>query len=638
VKQLYAYYQSKGDLPQQITAEFSDISMQDDDSKEIWVEFAAARKGAGESVTLIPPNLPDGNNEEIKGFEEKFGIKIAHMNHDSVKVYAVKTSLVNGIEFKNSEGFWAFAPLANMLITRTVDDVKYTDADINLWARQFLDDFENRILCNVPLLAHSDNAVVGRLLNTKDVLATSIADTLMNLKDGGVPPRYIRDYTANLLKTRLDSDISCVNVFALGGLSKNSRLSITLGRGDNARVAAFSTKLENERAGIFYRAFSRYESGFYPKFPSIKVQEFERNITDIRDGYERSDWYQLVVPQDISANIDPECVPNPLREAPPAPGISGSEFSHNGKSELWICDYSLNVTTAAVEQDTVEIRVEFDVISAAAKAESGDIFTALAKYMSHRDNILGLLDQNDAKAVAMFTENAEAVAENWKILQKSRRNPKDKSFAATVRLYLREKELRLLQSTRAAKVELITPKDDIIEGKPYTFRIMVPDFSIYEINRATPFVSVNRNSGITNVDAFLFKTQEISLPETFAMNSFDNINVDVPRFLGQFKTVFDLLISKIGKSSEAGFYLELTVSYSYAFENSGTDTFVRLPVAMFKCALADFSPQGAADFVESWYNSISPRKDKVRLDFGIRISRNEKTLMSIRRMCMNFMR
>jgi hypothetical protein len=510
--------------------------------------------------------------------------------------------------------------------------------DINLWARQFLDDFENRILSSVPLLAQSGDDVVSQLLNAKDELASDIADTLMNLQDGGAAPQYIRDYTANLLKTRLDTEISCVNVFSLCGASNDLRLSVTVKRNDNERVAAFATKLENEKAGIFYRAFSRYESGFRPKFSSIRVREFERNITDIRDGYERSDWYQLVVPQDISASIDPESVPNPLREAPVAPDISDSKFSHNDKSELWISDYSLNVTTMAAEQDTVEIRVEFGAISASAKAESRDIFTALTQYMSRRNDILGLLEQNDAKAISMFTENAETIAENWKILQQSEWNRGEESFTAAVQLDLRSKELHLLNPTRAAKVELITPGGDIVAGKPYTFRIIVSDLSIYEINRATPFVSVTRNSMITTLEAFLFRTQEISLGETFALNSFDIINAGFAKLPEQFTTAFELLVSKIGKSAAAaGFYFELAVSYAYGFENSGADTLVHLPVAMFKCELVDFSPQEAAGFVENWYNSIVPRKDKARLEFSIRISRGEKTVMPVRCMYVDSM-
>jgi hypothetical protein len=632
VEGLYAYYQPNGHIPQPVTANLSSISAQDEDSKEIRVEFVVTRTGAEESVTAIPPNLPD-ENSDLVAFEKKFGLKIAHMNHDSSKVYAVKSSLITGVEFKDSEGFWAFAPLANTLITRTVNGAEYSDVDINLWARQFLDDFENRILCRAPLLVQSDDAVAVavRLLCVKDALALGIADTLMNLKDGAAPSRYIRDYTANLLKTRLDTEISSVNVFSIAAPAGNSRLSVTLGRDDQARVAAFATKLENEKAGIFYRAFSRYETGFCPTFISMTVHEIERNITDIRDGYERSDWYQLLVPQAISAKLNPESVPNPLREAPSAPGIFDSKFLHNENSELWLCDYSLSVTAAAVEQDTVEIRVEFGAVSAAAKTESDDIFTALALYMSHRDDILRLLEQNNAEAVTKFTNDAEVIAKNWRALKKSERARGDGTFTAAVRLDLQNKKLHLLRSSRMAKVELITVGSNIIEGKPYTFKITVPDFSIYEVNRATPFVSVNRNSVVTSVDAFLFKTQELSLPEVFALNAFDTINAGTAALSGQFKNVFDLLVSKIGKSAApSGFYFELTVSYAYAFENSGTDALVHLPAAMFKCALEDFSSQSASDFVQKWYNAVSPRNDKARLEFGIRISRNEKTLMSIR--------
>jgi hypothetical protein len=645
VEKLFDYYKSGGDIPQSIEEVLPNISPTADIG-EIVVEFAVTRKtnieAARESVTAIPPNLSEEElNSNIPGFEKKFGLKIAHMNHDSSKVYAIKSSLITGVEFGKSKGFWAFAPLANMLITRTVDNVNYSEVDINLWARQFLDDFENRILCDVSFLVHAGNGIVKRLLKAKNTLAARIAGTLRNLKDGCKAPPYIRDYTANLLKTRLDSEISCVNVFSLESVSNDLRLSITLNRDDDevreAGVAAFATKLESDTAGIFYRAFSRYEDNFHPKFNSITVREFEKNIKDVRDGYERSDWYQFILPCEINASIDPETVPNPLREAPPAPGISDSEFSHNDKTDLWFCDYSLNVTTIAADQDTVNIRVEFGAISAAAKAESCDIFTALAGYMSHRDEILDLLRKKNGvkKAIDInidtFTEKVEMIAENWEISQKSERSSGDISFTADVQLDLQKKQLRLSNCSREAKAELITPDNDIIGGKPYTFKITVPALSVYEINRAVPFVSVCRNTAMA--EEFVFKTQEVSLPEVFALNVFDSIQMDmnVEALPESFKNVFELLVSKIGKDkASAGFYFELTVTYAYAFENSGTDTFVRLPTAMFKCALNDFSEQNAADFVESWYNATLPRKDKARLEFNIRISRNEKTVISIR--------
>jgi hypothetical protein len=113
----------------------------------------------------------------------------------------------------------------------------------------------------------------------------------------------------------------------------------------------------------------------------------------------------------------------------------------------------------------------------------------------------------------------------------------------------------------------------------------VPSLSVYKNTSATPYVKIIRNADFA--DAFVFRTEEISVPEITSQNAFD-MDIDFETGGGwsavdieeKCKKVYDSLYLPQGQSTSL--FVESELTYAYTHRNSASP--IRLPVAMFKNA------------------------------------------------------
>jgi hypothetical protein len=618
-----------------------------------------------ESSTKLIPDLmtkdADGNLIFVKNFE-KDEYKLAYKNQNSSSIYAINTKALFGeLTVTQNNDFYAIAPLTTSPITRTIsfdsatstsvnnyrssqsETISFTDIDINLWARQFLEDFEQQIISNLQFVTKCSNDNIIKLLSAKENLAESISETLQPLKAGGpVVSQSIKNYAKDILRARLDEIISSIEMFGVGGFNDNGvRLSLSTQCSDkikeNTRVNATTSKIskdisgENINFGVFYNAVSKYETGFTPTFETVKIREFEKSVSELYNGYETSDWYQFIIPYDSKFDITPKIpVPNSLNEIPQAPQLSDSKFSPPdilSNKHLYETEYSFNVTTPAVEQDEINIRIAFQEVSQKLKEERKDLFYYLACYQRQRANILSKVEKLDTSFVDDFINLINNIAGKWGVINKVIQKTASNEYTATVKLNIKEKELK--SDNPDFEFEIIT--SDIVANKPYTFSVKVKNpLSVYDINSAIPYVKIKRNSDlVTNVSAkFIFTTEEKSLPEVFAINTFNVAtlgSVNLPWSSG-ISSALNMLSQSVGNTTTQNYRIELTASYNYGFEN--TNTIVKLPVAMQKNVFNSLSVDKLNQIISDWYTKTNPSTILSSLSFNLKIYRGDKLVIS----------
>jgi hypothetical protein len=669
---LLAYYEHGGNVPIFKTISFEPQILAAVPVFELTVSLAFTRVctstllSVKEATVKFPPNVQTDKAEAFAGaFEQTCpGLKLANKNQDASTFFAVNPqTLFGAFTIDKAQKYYAPAPYANALINQV---------DLNLWAARFLEDFENNVLTQISLMAGNEQTTV-KVISAKETLAHKLAGNFAPLQNRNLDalPASVKDYLTDTLREKLTADISSVCVYELNELKDKARFSVNLIRGDSSRVGAVASKLAStgnplqssnpsdlanpSHFAIIYKAFSKYETGFAVKFLCLNVTEFETDISPVYNGYENSNWYQFVLPYDISSNISPVVpVPNPLIEIPQAPVLDNSGFSYTG-GELWQTDYSFEIQATTAESDTVKIRVEFEELPKLA-APANPMFDALSRYMDSRDEILSGLEADSAASLEAFAEHAADIANNWatysnpatsnnqavsakKDLQTEAKQAKLAAlpvFEADV--ILKDKTIHAtITGPYAAEFELLTPSAQIEENKPYKFSVKVKGLSVYKISAAIPYAKIVRNSNVIDDinDIFVFQTEEKSLPKVAAFNSIDTIDLgSVPGGWNDsgIEQIFVRLYDKITDKTQSmeDFFAETAVSFAYGFAESQTNALVRIPVLMSKGSLTDFSAPQIAAYAKSWFNTFSPETDSARLEFSLRISKGERTVLTVR--------
>ncbi|MDR0221879.1 MAG: hypothetical protein LBI54_10820 [Lachnospiraceae bacterium] len=541
------------------------------------------------------------------------GYALARKNLSGGRMYAVNLAMCAGTPTFAAPQYYAPAPLAHATVE---------GADINLWARIFLDDFENTVLADIAALALCPAEAANSLLGIKEGLADKIAQTFIEVQNGGAAPAAVRSAAADMLRGAVNTEISSIAAYALqnSGKTAPTRLTLAIARTDAARVTAQPGKISNTPYfTLAYSAFSRYETDFSVTYSPATVQHFEDNIRATAAGYESSDWYSFVAPQAIPGlGGDVSNIPNPLREIPAAPQLANSRFAPQPGDDLSRCAYCLDITAQAAQQDTISVSILFNSPGAYPVRAGEDIYTALGAYMDARAGLLAGFNEN---SVASFAGYAQNICDHWAPVSAVKAAAAG-GGAINAELYW---EGGILKSSNP-QITLAYGRP-VAFGKPFTVALTIAGLCVYDQTSATPYVKITRNASLA--EAFVFCTEEISLPEVTAQNAFDG-DLDYGQ-VGEW-TPADIS-AKCRKAydslhipaEQAALFTESELTYAYTHEGSGAP--IRLPVAMFKNALLD-DIQNAAN---AWFSSAAPATNSARLEFSVRVHSGERAVLTARR-------
>ncbi|MDR2570421.1 MAG: hypothetical protein LBD23_09015 [Oscillospiraceae bacterium] len=564
---------------------------------------------------------PDENESSEAACEfPVVGYALAHKNLSDKDLFAINLNecvITPKLDFR---GYFAQAPLASALID---------GADVNIWARIFLDDFEN-VLANIETLANCRKEDVEALLDVKERLAEKIAQSFVEVYSGQEAPVSITAFVSDMLMENINSEISSIGVYSRKVNSVTNqlqaRLSVELSRLDNERVVSKPGKLSgSDEFIIAYSAYSRYESNFEVVYDSAKATHFEYAIKAGAFGYESSEWYSFLRPIELDAFsgiTGTSKVPNPLREIPSSPKLSNSRFVTHKQIPLNLpgCDYRLDIDTILPEQDEILLRICWGSLGKYTRVHSEEnIYTALKVYMDVRDSLM--LDFN-TDCLVKFTEFAKKICDSWKPMPNLTANLSDNSLSAVIHW----QNHKLVCDS--AEVSL-SYDEALLPGEKMTVCLSVPNLSVYEKTSAVPYAKVARNAEFAPL--YRFSTEEVSMPEIPSQNDFD-FDIDLGTIGGwddgginlKCQKLYDAL--QIPSQLRGLLYIESELTYAYTHINSAAP--IRLPIAMFK----DAALVNIQRTVKKWFNSARPSVNAARLELSVRVYNGDRSVLTVCRM------
>lgn len=347
--------------------------------------------------------------------------------------------------------FYGFCPLHNGFLTRSVkvrqalDDCRLgdeiqiaeaTEADLEVWALQYLDDFEQLLLPGqVRKAGRVCPGTLERILEVKKRLADGIARQMTPLRRGGkdVPQELYtraRDRLSRSLYEGYGMDIAASYQLAME-TAKPCRLAAdVVNRTGECQITA--GKAQTGKADFFLFFKNQFRENARDLQADIVFTELEYDIK-MYLGYESSRWLRFVtpLPPDV-LNIGKTslesglCLPNPLKSCPTAPIFGGHECTVRFKDAICmegvgkrICwDYAMDFTYRYEAQDRIFIRIEFDALEKRRnRGIKRDLADLLAEYMGGREKLWqGLRGDEDVKyenACVSFLDIGEEMADAW---------------------------------------------------------------------------------------------------------------------------------------------------------------------------------------------------------------------------------
>lgn len=355
------------------------------------------------------------------------------------------------LEHTAAPEFYGFRPLHNGFLNRSVkvrqalDDCRLgdeyqmaeaTEVDLEVWALQYLYDFEQLLL---PGQARKAGRVcpgtLDRILEVKKRLANAIARQMSPLRRGGkdVPQELYtraRDRLSRSLYEGYGMDIAASYQLVME-TKKPCRLAAdVVNRTGDCQVTAGKAQTGKEDFFLFFT--NHFQENVRDLQADIVFTELEYDIK-MYQGYVSSRWLRFVTPlcPDV-LNIGRTslesglCLPNPLKSCPTAPTFSGHECTVRFKDAICmegagkrICwDYAMDFTYRYEAQDRIFIRIEFEALeNRKNRGIKRDLADLLAEYMGGREKLWqGLHGDEDVRyenACVSFLDIGEQMADAW---------------------------------------------------------------------------------------------------------------------------------------------------------------------------------------------------------------------------------
>ena len=645
-------------------------------------DIISAKRGGSPVKPDISAGSCDGGltaAEFAENFEKAIPeLKLAYAGGEKGDLYAIRVAsgkLLNKITVAPYEGgspyYYCLCPLSSVPVTRYVEvsdlntptektSCLFSDIDIEVWVRKFLDDFEYLLSDeNIALVSRCDESDIANVISQKEALAEKISSQLIRIDTGEKPPvEVVRLVHNRLLKSLvIGYDISCIAQYSMTAQeSGNIRLTTVLkGKEDKKTEGVKSSKIDTgaNTFCLIYPANSPFISGIDPDFTGISVYELEYGIQDVYNGYESSKWLRFILPIDgkkggsvLDINLDSAIpAPNPLRFSPVSPELSGQTYLFPDEQQNfpgW--QYRLVCRSSAVEQDTLHFSITFNDAESGLMAEEEDLFDALAKYMYVRDALMKQIKDGNVSAVASFAAMAQDISTHWeKGVSVCRLSLQDASDVLNCQVNINLEELKLTVAcddpSRGVKAEFVTPADEIVQGELFSFALYVNSLNLYRQNSVTPSVQTVRNQDIlkplTVCSRFIYKTEVESLNKMFVKHASAK-SILLGEVSGSWDaagvlSVMDMMMEKLG-ISDVYYPADIAVWYSYLPEYSNITDDVELPVIIYKGLPCNtLNQQDIVSFVVNWVTDLGVSQNKSGLVFDIKVYTNDfsRVLLSL---------
>lgn len=549
-----------------------------------------------------------------------------------------------GEETVEAPEFYAIRPLHNGFVTRTakirtvMDDgsmepefgsMELSDVDMDVWAVQFLQDFEALFTSeHVQRAGLLCPGVFDGILDVKKKLAEAVSWQLAALrKDAGGVPDDVRVRAEDRLRRSLaegyDMDVAaCYHLdFKAAG-----HIRLTAGVENQTKdclIAAGKADTGKEEFCLFFT--NQFRENARELHADIVFTELEYDIVE-DEGYESSRWLRFITPfQPHMAGIGKTllesqvCLPNPLKNCPQSPAFDKHtcRFLSMGKKFLnW--DYELDFHCCYKMQDTIQIRIEFEpVANLKSRGMKRDLFDLLAEYMQGRQRLKEGLKSADDTVYRNVMESilmiSREMAESWKdwnqtmqnrVKSAQRRTSLEKlSYSCIVRgergedglrflVESTEEGRRFLEQTGALPPEIRADENAALPDERCMLKFMLKQLPLYQCARALPYISLIRNQNLLYdkkekrylevSEEFIYRTPEISFQQLRASGGvMEEVVVGTVRsdcFGAQvIRQMADLLLESFDLTKER-LLIELGVLFYYGLEKGQKEPRIVLPV------------------------------------------------------------
>ena len=463
--------------------------------------------------------------------------------------------------------------------------MELSDVDMDVWAVQFLQDFEALFTSEHVLRAGLlCPGVFDGILDVKKKLAEAVSWQLAALrKDAGDVPDDVRVRAEDRLRRSLaegyDMDAAaCYHLdFKAAG---HIRLTAAVeNQTKDCLIAAGKADTGKEEFCLFFT--NQFRENARELHADIVFTELEYDIVE-DGGYESSRWLRFITPfKPYMAGIGKTllefqvCLPNPLKNCPQSLAFDehtcrflpmGKKFSN------W--DYELDFHCCYKMQDTIQIRIEFESAANLKSREMAESWKDWNQTM-----------QNRVKSAQRRTSLEKL---SYSCIVRGERGEDGLRFLVEST----EEGRRFLEQTGALPPEIRADENAALPDERCMLKFMLKQLPLYQCTRALPYISLIRNQNLLYdkkekrylevSEEFIYRTPEISFQQLRASGGvMEEVVVGTVRsdYFGAqvIRQMADLLLESFDLTKER-LLIELGVLFYYGLEKGQKEPRIVLPV------------------------------------------------------------
>ncbi len=463
--------------------------------------------------------------------------------------------------------------------------MELSDVDMDVWAVQFLQDFEALFTSeHVQRAGLLCPGVFDGILGVKKKLAEAVSWQLAALrKDAGDVPDDVRVRAEDRLRRSLaegyDMDAAaCYHLdFKAAG---HIRLTAAVeNQTKDCLIAAGKADTGKEEFCLFFT--NQFRENARELHADIVFTELEYDIVE-DGGYESSRWLRFITPfKPYMAGIGKTllefqvCLPNPLKNCPQSLAFDehtcrflpmGKKFSN------W--DYELDFHCCYKMQDTIQIRIEFESAANLKSREMAESWKDWNQTM-----------QNRVKSAQRRTSLEKL---SYSCIVRGERGEDGLRFLVEST----EEGRRFLEQTGALPPEIRADENAALPDERCMLKFMLKQLPLYQCTRALPYISLIRNQNLLYdkkekrylevSEEFIYRTPEISFQQLRASGGvMEEVVVGTVRsdYFGAqvIRQMADLLLESFDLTKER-LLIELGVLFYYGLEKGQKEPRIVLPV------------------------------------------------------------
>ena len=463
--------------------------------------------------------------------------------------------------------------------------MELSDVDMDVWAVQFLQDFEALFTSeHVQRAGLLCPGVFDGILGVKKKLAEAVSWQLAALrKDAGDVPDDVRVRAEDRLRRSLaegyDMDAAaCYHLdFKAAG---HIRLTAAVeNQTKDCLIAAGKADTGKEEFCLFFT--NQFRENARELHADIVFTELEYDIVE-DGGYESSRWLRFITPfKPYMAGIGKTllefqvCLPNPLKNCPQSLAFDEHtcRFLPMGK-KLSNWDYELDFHCCYKMQDTIQIRIEFESAANLKSREMAESWKDWNQTM-----------QNRVKSAQRRTSLEKL---SYSCIVRGERGEDGLRFLVEST----EEGRRFLEQTGALPPEIRADENAALPDERCMLKFMLKQLPLYQCTRALPYISLIRNQNLLYdkkekrylevSEEFIYRTPEISFQQLRASGGvMEEVVVGTVRsdYFGAqvIRQMADLLLESFDLTKER-LLIELGVLFYYGLEKGQKEPRIVLPV------------------------------------------------------------